>query len=187
MVILLAVLALIVVKALANSPWGLFTVAATIPIALAMGLYSRFLRPHRILEMSAAGVAPPARRHLARRRRSRPPPPGPPPSPSPALTLAYLLIGLRLRSPACSPSGWSSPRATTSPPSSKSAPSAAWRSASPSPCPSCTCPPSPASSTAPARSSPAASSPSCSSPSPVAAVSGFHALVSSGTTPKMLD
>jgi carbon starvation protein len=56
MVILLAVLALIVVKALANSPWGLFTVAATIPIALAMGLYARFIRPHRILEMSAAGV-----------------------------------------------------------------------------------------------------------------------------------
>ncbi len=56
MIILLAVLALIVVKALANSPWGLFTVAATIPIALAMGLYARFVRPHRILEMSAAGV-----------------------------------------------------------------------------------------------------------------------------------
>jgi carbon starvation protein len=56
MVILLAVLALIVVKALVNSPWGLFTVAATIPIALAMGLYGRFFRPHRILEMSAAGV-----------------------------------------------------------------------------------------------------------------------------------
>jgi carbon starvation protein len=57
MVILLAVLALIVVKALANSPWGTFTVAATIPIALAMGLYSRFLRPHRILEISLAGIA----------------------------------------------------------------------------------------------------------------------------------
>ena len=56
MVILLAVLALIVVKALANSPWGLFTVAATIPIALGMGVYARFIRPHRILEMSAAGV-----------------------------------------------------------------------------------------------------------------------------------
>jgi carbon starvation protein len=56
MVILLAVLALIVVKALANSPWGLFTVAATVPIALGMGLYARFLRPHRILEMSAFGV-----------------------------------------------------------------------------------------------------------------------------------
>jgi carbon starvation protein len=57
MIILLAVLALIVVKALANSPWGTFTVFATIPIAVAMGLYSRYLRPHRILEMSAAGVA----------------------------------------------------------------------------------------------------------------------------------
>lgn len=56
MVILLAVLALIVVRALANSPWGLFTVAATIPIALAMGVYNRFVRPHRILEMSAAGI-----------------------------------------------------------------------------------------------------------------------------------
>jgi carbon starvation protein len=57
MVILLAVLALIVVKALANSPWGLFTVAATIPIAFGMGIYGRFIRPHRIVEMSVAGVA----------------------------------------------------------------------------------------------------------------------------------
>jgi carbon starvation protein len=56
MVILLAVLALIVVKALANSPWGSFTVFATIPIALLMGLYGRFLRPHRVLEMSLIGV-----------------------------------------------------------------------------------------------------------------------------------
>ncbi len=55
MTILLAVLALIVVKALAGSPWGTFTVFATIPIAILMGLYSRFLRPHRVLEMSAIG------------------------------------------------------------------------------------------------------------------------------------
>jgi carbon starvation protein len=55
MVILLAVLALIVVKALANSPWGSFTVFATIPIAVLMGLYGRFLRPHRVLEMSVIG------------------------------------------------------------------------------------------------------------------------------------
>ena len=55
MIILLAVLALIVVKALANSPWGTFTVFATMPIAILMGLYSRFLRPGRILEMSAIG------------------------------------------------------------------------------------------------------------------------------------
>nr|WP_198980140.1 carbon starvation CstA family protein [Herbaspirillum sp. ASV7] len=55
MVIILAVLALIVVKALAESPWGTFTVAATIPIALFMGVYSRYLRPGRIGEVSWIG------------------------------------------------------------------------------------------------------------------------------------
>ncbi len=55
MIIILAVLALIVVKALAGSPWGSFTVAATIPIALLMGVYSRYLRPGRIGEMSLIG------------------------------------------------------------------------------------------------------------------------------------
>jgi len=55
MIILLAVLALVVVKALAGSPWGTFTVFATIPIALLMGLYSRFIRPGRIAEMSLMG------------------------------------------------------------------------------------------------------------------------------------
>ena len=55
MIILLAVLALVVVKALAGSPWGTFTVFATIPIAILMGLYSRFIRPGRIAEMSLMG------------------------------------------------------------------------------------------------------------------------------------
>src|SRR6516225_4016436 len=55
MIILLAVLALVVVKALAGSPWGTFTVFATIPIAILMGLYSRFIRPGRIAEMSPMG------------------------------------------------------------------------------------------------------------------------------------
>jgi carbon starvation protein len=55
MVIILAVLALIVVKALTNSPWGTFTVAATIPIALFMGVYTRFIRPGRIGEVSVIG------------------------------------------------------------------------------------------------------------------------------------
>lgn len=55
MVIILAVLALIVVKALTNSPWGTFTVAATIPIALFMGIYTRFIRPGRIGEVSIIG------------------------------------------------------------------------------------------------------------------------------------
>ena len=55
-VILLAVLALVVVNALKGSPWGTFAVASTIPIALFMGLYSRFVRPGRIGEMSAIGA-----------------------------------------------------------------------------------------------------------------------------------
>ena len=45
MIILLAVLALVVVKALADSPWGTFTVFCTIPIAMLMGVYTRFIRP----------------------------------------------------------------------------------------------------------------------------------------------
>ncbi|MDB5753612.1 MAG: carbon starvation protein [Massilia sp.] len=55
MVIILAVLALIVVKALTGSPWGAFTVMATIPIALFMGVYSRFIRIGRIGEISLIG------------------------------------------------------------------------------------------------------------------------------------
>lgn len=55
MVIILAVLALIVVKALAGSPWGTFTVVATIPIALFMGVYARFIRPGRVGEVSWIG------------------------------------------------------------------------------------------------------------------------------------
>jgi len=55
MTILLAVLALVVVKALVGSPWGCFTVFATVPIALVMGLYARFVRPGQIAEMSLLG------------------------------------------------------------------------------------------------------------------------------------
>ncbi|AWY38487.1 carbon starvation protein A [Pseudomonas putida] len=56
MIIILAVLALIVVKALADSPWGMFTVMATIPIAMFMGIYMRYIRPGRIGEISIIGV-----------------------------------------------------------------------------------------------------------------------------------
>jgi carbon starvation protein CstA len=55
-IILLAVLALVVVNALKGSPWGAFAVFATIPIALIMGVYSRYLRPGQIGEMSAIGA-----------------------------------------------------------------------------------------------------------------------------------
>ncbi len=56
MLILLAVLALVVVKALAESPWGVFTVGATIPIAMFMGSYMRFVRIGKVLEASVIGV-----------------------------------------------------------------------------------------------------------------------------------
>ncbi len=55
-IIILAVLALVVVKALMGSPWGSFAVFATIPIALFMGLYLRFIRPGRVGEMSVIGA-----------------------------------------------------------------------------------------------------------------------------------
>ncbi len=55
MVILLAVVALVVVNALKDSPWGLFTLAMTIPIAMLMGVYMRYWRPGRVMEASAIG------------------------------------------------------------------------------------------------------------------------------------
>lgn len=55
MVIIMAVLALIVVKALVHSPWGTFTIAATMPIALFMGIYTRYIRPGKIGEISIVG------------------------------------------------------------------------------------------------------------------------------------
>ncbi|HWQ55516.1 MAG TPA: carbon starvation CstA family protein [Bryobacteraceae bacterium] len=55
MIILLAVIALVVVNALKGSPWGTFTIAATMPIAVFMGLYLRFWRPGKVLECSVIG------------------------------------------------------------------------------------------------------------------------------------
>ncbi|SES11724.1 carbon starvation protein [Streptomyces qinglanensis] len=57
MIILLAVLALVVVNALAESPWGTFSIGMTIPIALFMGFYLRVLRPGRVTEVSLIGIA----------------------------------------------------------------------------------------------------------------------------------
>jgi carbon starvation protein len=57
MVILLAVLALVVVNALKDSPWGVFTILCTIPIAVLMGFWMKVWRPGRTLEASAFGVA----------------------------------------------------------------------------------------------------------------------------------
>ncbi|MFF3969788.1 carbon starvation CstA family protein [Streptomyces rubiginosohelvolus] len=57
MIILLAVLALVIVNALAHSPWGVFSIGMTIPIALFMGVYLRVLRPGKVSEVSFIGVA----------------------------------------------------------------------------------------------------------------------------------
>src|ERR1700694_2327120 len=57
MTILLAVIGLVVVNALKSSPWATFTLAMTIPIAMLLGLYLRFVRPGRVLEASIMGVA----------------------------------------------------------------------------------------------------------------------------------
>ena len=57
MIIILAVLALVVVNALAASPWGVFSIGLTIPIALFMGFYLRYLRPGRVMEVTAVGVS----------------------------------------------------------------------------------------------------------------------------------
>jgi carbon starvation protein len=56
MIILLGVVALVIVNALKSSPWATFTLAATIPIALLLGVYLRFVRPGRVLEASLMGV-----------------------------------------------------------------------------------------------------------------------------------
>ncbi|WP_228285368.1 carbon starvation CstA family protein [Aliarcobacter lanthieri] len=55
MLIIIAILSMVVVKALAESPWGLFTIAMTIPIAIFMGIYMRFLRPGKVGEASVIG------------------------------------------------------------------------------------------------------------------------------------
>lgn len=56
MLIIVAILAMVVVNALAESPWGLFTIAMTIPIAILMGIYMRYIRPGRVGEASLIGL-----------------------------------------------------------------------------------------------------------------------------------
>ncbi|MGV8845622.1 carbon starvation CstA family protein [Tessaracoccus sp.] len=57
MVIIVAILALVVVNALGESPWGVYSVGLTIPIALFMGVYLRFIRPGKVMEISVIGFA----------------------------------------------------------------------------------------------------------------------------------
>ena len=186
MVILLAVVALVVVNALKDSPWGAFTLAMTIPIAILMGLYLRFLRPGRVLEASAIGfvlvmfavVARTVGRPVARRgrrssrsaaRRSR------------SCVIVYGFAASRA-------AGLAAARAARLPQHLRQGGRRAGaRRRDPAACGRRSrCRRSPASSTAAGPSSPARSSRSASSRSPAAPSSGFHALISSGTTPKLL-
>ncbi len=138
MVIILAVLALIVVKALAESPWGTFTVMATIPIALLMGVYSRWIRPGRIGEVSILGFVLLMAAIIFGQNVAE----------DPALAamftftgtqLCWMLIGYGFVA-SILPVWLLLARATTSRPSSRSAPSWAWRSASWCWRPTCRCP-----------------------------------------------
>ena len=186
MVILLAVLALVVVKALADSPWGTFTVFATIPIAMFMGLYVRFIRPGRIGEMSVIGFvllmlrwssAGPSRRARRWRRWFT----------SAATTLALLLIAYGFVASVLPVWLLLAPRDYLST-FLKIGTIVGARDRHPvSSCPSCRCRPSPSSSTAPARCSSGSLFPFLFITIACGAVSGFHALIASGTTPKMLE
>ncbi|MBR7504294.1 carbon starvation protein A, partial [Mycobacterium tuberculosis] len=55
-VILIAVLGVVIINALAESPWGVFSIAMTIPIAIFMGVYMRYLRPGKVVETSVIGI-----------------------------------------------------------------------------------------------------------------------------------
>lgn len=56
MTILIAVLGIVIINALAESPWGVFSIACTIPIAILMGIYMRFIRPGAVMEVSIIGL-----------------------------------------------------------------------------------------------------------------------------------
>jgi carbon starvation protein len=128
MVIILAVLALIVVRALAESPWGMFTVAATVPIALVMGAYTRWIRPGAIGEVSIIGfvclmLAIVFGQFVAESAFW-----GPVFTFTP-VQLCWILVGYGRWLPCCQ-SGCCWPRATTCLPSSRSARLRRWRLAS---------------------------------------------------------
>ena len=166
-IIVLAVLALVVVNALKGSPWGTFTVFCTIPIGLIMGIYSRFIRPGRIGEMSVIGAVLLLLALIFGRTVAE----------TPAIAAVVQLqrrdAGAgrhRLRLRRLGAAGVAAAGAARLPvhlPEDRHHP-AAGRSASSSSIPTCRWRRSRASSTAPARSGPAASSRSCSSPSPAA-------------------
>ena len=117
MIILLAVLALVVVKALAESPWGVFTVGGDrFPIAMFMGGYLRWMRIGKVLEVSVIGVDTAAARGVGRTTRPRTIPRGmqKPVLPQGSEPLAWSVIILRVSSRVSCRCGCCSRRAITS-------------------------------------------------------------------------
>src|SRR4029077_17253164 len=138
MIIILAVLALIVVKALSDSPWGMFTVVSTLPIAVFMGIWMRFIRPGRVGGISVVGFVLLIGAILL----------GGPVAASPTWAplftftgteLAWILIGYGFVAAALPVCGWCWRRATTCPPSSRLVPLPRWPSASCSSLLTCGC------------------------------------------------
>ena len=114
MIILLAVVGLVVVNALKGSPWGTFTIAATMPIALFMGLYLRYWRPGKVLECSVHRLRAGARQHLRRTGRGRSRPHSAPWFTLPGMALCFGDHRLRIPAPARCRCGCCSRRAITS-------------------------------------------------------------------------
>ena len=185
MIILLAVIALVVVNALKGSPWGTFTIAATMPAAVIMGLYLRYLRPGKVLEASLAGFIMVVLAIFGGQIVSQSPTLAPWFTLS-GMTLAICVVVYGFLASALPVLAVAGPARLPQHVRQVGSGLGCWRWAS------CWCgrpsssPRSPASWTAPGPSSPAKSFRSASSPSPCGAISGFHSLISSGTTPKMI-
>ena len=187
MVVLLAVLALVVVNALKSSPWGTVTIGLTIPIAMLMGVYLRWIRPGRVLEASAIGL-------VAARRRRCTPDAGSPSSPDARADVhaertdaRHLDHGLRLRGVGAA--GVAAARAARLPVGvreDRRRPRARGRH-SRRRCRRSRCRRSRSSSTAPGPVFAGKVFPFAFITIACGAISGFHALISSGTTPKLLE
>ena len=174
-----------VVNALKGSPWGTFTIAATMPIALFMGVYLRYLRPGKVLECSIVGFVLVMASIFGGQAVAN----------SPSLAPWFTLAGNgardrdhRLRISVERAAGVAVAGAARLPEHVRQARRRgdAGRGHSAGASARCNCPRSRASSTAPVRSSPARYFRSCFITIACGAVSGFHALISSGTTPKMI-
>ena len=183
MVILLAVLALVVTNALKDSPWGIFSILCTIPIALGMGIWMRVIRPGKTVEATVAGssLLAGAGRRAVRRAVAH----AGPDVHHGGLTIAWGLMIYGFVASVLPVWLLLAPRDYLSHLHEDRDHRAAGRG-DPVVLPPLRCPRSPGSSTAPGRYSPGKLFPFAFITIACGAISGFHALVSSGTTPKMI-